>query len=338
MYAPDREPPRASTTPMPMTSMTDEKTEETQADSAPAESASKASSNAAPAALRSAFDSDSDVEGRVIGWNDGGFHVVVDGFAAFCPRSEMELGAAKEPKDYVDQSLDFRVIEIRRGGRRVVLSRAAALRGGREEKQREATEALAVGAVVEGKIASLTDFGAFVDLGGVQGLIHISELARGRVEHPSDVLEVGDSIEVKVLKIEQKGRRISLSRKALEPDPWKDIADRFREGAVVTGVVEKTERFGALIQLEPGLTGLLPSSEMSLPRDTSPARAFPSGREVEVQIVAIDPRRRRISLAPKGTQLGGSRSDVEDYKKSSANEMSDGFNALEAAFRRSKSP
>jgi small subunit ribosomal protein S1 len=296
---------------------------------------SKATS-AAPESLRQAFDAGAPVEGKVIGWNKGGFHVVVDGFAAFCPRSEMESEEAAEPRDYVDRSFDFKVIEIRQGGRRVVLSRAAALRQESEEQSRVARRKLEAGAVLHGTVASLTDFGAFVDLGGVQGLIHISELSRGHVGHPSDVLEVGQTVEVKVLKVEQGGRRISLSRKALEPDPWKNIGERLREGSVVTGVVEKTERFGALIEIEPGLTGLLPSSEMALPRDTSPARAFPSGREVAVQIVSIDPRRRRISLAPKGAHLGGSRSDYEDYKKAAADEMGQGFNALEAAFRKSR--
>ncbi len=294
------------------------------------------SKSAAPASLQAAFDSGTGVEGKVIGWNAGGFHVVVDGFAAFCPRSEMEPGKVGEPRDYVDQAFEFKVIEIRRGGRRVVLSRAAAAREESHERARATRKTLEVGAVVEGTVASITDFGAFVDLGGVQGLVHISEIGRRRVEHPSDVFEVGQTVEVKILRIEQGGRRISLSRKALEPDPWKDLSERLREGTVVTGVVEKTERFGALIEIEPGLTGLLPSSEMSLPRDTSPARAFPSGREVDVQIVSIDPRRRRISLAPKGAQLGGSRSDFEDYKKSAADEMSAGFNALEAAFRKSR--
>ena len=284
------------------------------------------------APLNLAFDEGSMVEGRIIGWNKGGFHVVVDGVTAFCPRSEIEMEADEEPKAYVDQVLDFKVLEIRKGGRRVVLSRSASMREERNEKSQKARGKLVVGAVVTGKVASLTDFGAFVDLGGVQGLIHISELSRSRVEHPSDVLEVDQDVEVKVLKLDQGGKRISLSIKALEPDPWAQLDERIQEGLEVTGIVEKTERFGALIRLAPGLTGLLPTSQMSLPRDTSPARAYPQGREVQVQIMSIDPRRKRISLAPKGTAVGGSKSDFEDYKKSSADGA--GFNALAAAFRK----
>ena len=282
-----------------------------------------------------AFDTGSTVEGRVIGWNKGGFHVVVDGVTAFCPRSEMELGNPGEPKSYVDQTYDFKVLEIRRKGSRVVLSRAAALSPGDEGEgeERPTGGKLEVGGVVRGTVVSITDFGAFVELGGVQGLVHISELSRRHIDHPSDVVKEGDDIEVKILKIERDGRRISLSRKALEPDPWRDVAKRLPEGSEVTGVVEKTERFGALIEIEPGLTGLLPTSKMSLPRDTSPNRAFPPGRRVEVQIVSVDPRRRRISLAPKGAMTGGSRADVEAYRESEASDDG-GFNALEAAFRK----
>lgn len=301
---------------------------------ASSESADSGASEASPVAR--AFDTGATVEGKVIGWNKGGFHVVVDDTTAFCPRSEMEIGEPREPKSYVDETYEFRVLEVRRGGSRVVLSRAAALKGEGdvgEGESRDTPGKLEVGAVVRGTVVSITDFGAFVELGGVQGLVHISELSRRHVEHPSDVVSEGDEIEVKILKIERGGRRISLSRKALEPDPWKNIKERLPEGSEVTGVVEKTERFGALIEIEPGLTGLLPTSQMSLPRDTSPLRAFPPGREVDVQIVSIDPRRRRISLAPKGARTGGSRADVEAYKRSEGSDTG-GFNALEAAFRK----
>jgi len=287
------------------------------------------------AAMIAAQKEDRLVTGKVIGWNKGGFHVVVDGFTAFCPQSEMEIGATDDPKTYVDEEFEFRVLDVRRRGRRVVLSRAAALKTGPKGEAKAARGKLAVGATVEGTVASITDFGAFVDLGGgVQGLVHVSELSRRHVGHPSEVVAEGQEIEVKILKIDDRARRVSLSRKALEPDPWTSMTQRFEEGAVVTGTVEKTQPFGALIQLEPGLTGLLPTSEMSLPRDTSPARAFPVGREVEIQIVSIDPRRRRIGLAPKGTKLGGSRSDFENFKKDARQDQESGFNALEAAFRK----
>jgi ribosomal protein S1 len=276
------------------------------------------------------------ITGKVIGWNKGGFHVVIHGMTGFCPISEMGADPSEDPKSLVDQEFDFSVLEIEDNGRRVVLTRSETEGGDQPAKVSvTSSDKLAVGATMTGRIASITDFGAFVELGGgVQGLVHVSELSRSRVAHPSDVVSEGEEIQVKVLKIDEKARRISLSRKALQPDPWTGMGERWQEGSIVTGLVEKTEAFGALIQIEPGLTGLLPTSEMSLPRDTSPARAFPQGREVEVQIVSIDPRRRRISLAPKGTMLGGSKSDFEAYKKVSQADENAGFNALEAAFRK----
>ena len=275
------------------------------------------------------------VTGKVIGWNKGGFHVVVHGLSGFCPLSEMEADPSDDPKGFVDQEFEFSVLEIQDNGRRVVLSRSETPNADQPVKVTVTGGKLAVGATVSGRVASITDFGAFVELGsGVQGLVHVSELSRSRVGHPSEVVSEGEEIQVKVLKIDDKARRISLSRKALEPDPWVSMRERFEEGSIVTGLIEKTEAFGALIRLEPGLTGLLPTSEMSLPRDTSPARAFPQGREVEVQIVSIDPRRRRISLAPKGARLGGSKSDFEAYKKVIQEEEVGGFNAMEAAFRK----
>jgi small subunit ribosomal protein S1 len=277
------------------------------------------------------------ITGKVIGWNKGGFHVVVHGMTGFCPASEMEADPIEDPKSLVDQEFDFSVLEIEDNGRRVVLSRSESKSGDKAAKVSVTSSGkLEVGATVSGRVASITDFGAFVELnGGVQGLVHVSELSRSRVAHPSDVVSEGEELRVKILKIDDKARRISLSLKALEPDPWATMGERIQEGSIVKGLVEKTEVFGALIQLEPGLTGLLPTSEMSLPRDTSPARAFPQGREVEVQVVAIDTRRRRISLAPKGAMMGGSKSDFEAFKKvAKAEEEGGGFNALEAAFRK----
>lgn len=286
-------------------------------------------------ALRRAMQDKAEIEGRVIGWNNGGFHVVVGGTTAFCPRSEMELGTAKEPSEYLDKTLEFQVLRVQKKGRRVVLSRAALLRGERAKARSEARDKLSAGSVVTGRVASLTDFGAFVDLGGVQGLVHVSEMSRQRIEHPSDMLEVGQEVEVKILKLEKGGRRISLSMRALQPDPWQEIHDRFPEGSVVTGKVEKTTSFGAFIELEPGLTGLLPASVISLPRDASLARVYPPGKDVQVQIVSVDSRRQRISLTLEGSALEGSRSDYQAYVRDQRQGApTQGFNALADAFRK----
>jgi small subunit ribosomal protein S1 len=277
------------------------------------------------------------VEGKVIGWNKGGFHVVCEGVTAFCPNSEMEPGKVHAPKDYLDQVYDFSVLRIEDSGRRVVLSRSKAIHGKRSEKRAVAREKVQVGAEVTGKIASLTNFGAFVELGGVQGLVHVSEISRQRVEDPASVLSVGEEVKVKVLKVEQGGKRISLSMKALLPDPWRGVAERYPEGTVVDAKVERTASFGAFIQIEPGLTGLLPASVMNLPRDASINRMYSPGKELKVMVMSVDPRRRRISLALEGSQTEGSRSDFEKYKKQ-ANEEAEaaGFNAMAAAFQKIK--
>lgn len=310
-------------------------TDEAAADEPEAETPTEAAADDASSAehqqrvekIRGAMQSGSSVKGKVIGWNDGGLHVVVHDVTAFCPHSEMELGKPLEPKEYVDQTYDFFVLRIEEEDERIVLSRVSHLRQEQKAQQEAARGKIEVGAVLTGKVVSTKDFGAFVDLGGVQGLVHISELARRRVAKTEDVAKPGDDVQVKVLKVDKGGRRISLSMKALEPDPWKDVATKYTPGSQVQGRVEKVERFGAFIELEPGLSGLLPSSKMSIPAGTTAARVFRPGREVTVQVLSVDPRRQRISLGLEGDGAEGSRSDFEAYKNSQA-ESAGGFNAL----------
>lgn len=288
-------------------------------------------------ALRQAKDDQSEVEGRVIGWNRGGFHVVIGGITAFCPRSEMELGHPRSPKEYLDQTYSFQVLKVQKRGRRVVLSRTASIKHERSKIRAEVRDQIQEGATLQGRIASMTDFGAFVDLGGgVQGLVHISEISHQRVERPQDVLQVDKEVSVKVLNVEKAGKRISLSIRALESNPWSDIKDRYPEGTVLQGKVQKTTKHGALIELEPGLTGLLPASVMSLPREASIARAFPPGKELTLQIVAVDDRRHRISLAPEGSALEGTRRDFKSYSKDQDDDDRHGFHALANAFKKAR--
>ncbi len=283
-------------------------------------------------ALNQARKGRTPVTGKIIGWNQGGFHVVVGETPAFCPRSAIGLGAPEEPASYVDQEMEFIVLEIRDRGRRVVVSRAAAIKAQDYQRRSEAMSKVEVGAVLTGTVASLTDFGAFIDLGGVQGLLHISEIARSRIDHPSEALSEGDSVEVKVLKVEKGGKRISLSRKALEPDPWKGIGD-FKEGQVVDGKVDRAERFGVLVELAPGLSGLIPSSALTLPSDASPQRVFPKGKEMKVQIVSIDRKRKRISLLPEGAQVDGSAADLKAYRERHGEQK---LGAMAAAFEKAR--
>jgi small subunit ribosomal protein S1 len=291
----------------------------------------------AVAALRKARDQRTAVEGRVFGWNPGGFHVVIDGLAAFVPRSEMELDPIADPEAYLDKTFPFRVLKIQGKGRRIVLSRVSLLREDQEKHAKETVARIKTNDVLKGKVASLTDFGAFVDVGGVEGLVHVSEISRDRVNKPADALQVGQEVEVKVLKVERGGKRLSLSIKALQPDPWREIKDKYPEGAIVTGKVERTAKPGAFIQLEPGLVGLLPTSEMGLPREAIPARAYPTGKEVKVQVVGIDPKRRRISLAPEGSRVEGTRGDYQAYLKQQRREPeTTGLGTMAAALAKLK--
>lgn len=288
------------------------------------------------AALRKARDERRNVEGRVFGWNPGGFHVVIDGIAAFCPRSEMEVEPIADPDAYLDKTFEFRVLKIQGKGRRIVVSRAPLLREEHEKQTSSTLQKLRAGAVLQGKVASLTDFGAFVDVGGVEGLVHVSEISQRRVAKPSDVLQVGQEVEVKVLKVERGGRRVSLSMKALEPDPWREVKEKYPEGAVVIGKVERTGPPGAFIELEPGLVGLLPTSEMGLPREAIPARAYPAGKEVKVQVTSVDVRRHRIGLAPEGSRVEGTRGDYAAYVKQQQRDEDTGFKPFAAALQKLK--
>jgi small subunit ribosomal protein S1 len=241
------------------------------------------------------------VEGVVTGQNKGGFDVQVAGVRAFCPASQIDLRRG-EPASYVGQRLRFLVTRVEAGGRNVVLARRPLLEEEAAAQAASAWERLAVGAVVRGTVTSLRDFGAFVDLGGVEGLVHVSELGRGRAAHPSDVLQVGQVIEAQVLKLEPGtggGRgRISLSLRALEPDPWDGIAERFPVGTTTRGTVRRLEQFGAFVEIEPGIDGLVHVSRLALDRRVShPRQVVAVGDQVEVTVVGLDLEKRRIGLS-----------------------------------------
>jgi small subunit ribosomal protein S1 len=286
-------------------------------------------------ALRRAKEGEVPVEGKVIGWNRGGLHVVVDGVTAFCPRSEIELGLPKKLESYRDRVLPFLVLRVQKRGRRVVLSHKLLLQKERDHHLQELGEKQSRGEEIRGKVSSLTDFGAFVDLGGVQGLVHVSEISRTRVDHPSEILTIGQEVKVKILKVGDEGKRVSLSMKALEPDPWDEIEARFPTGKVVTGTVERTEDFGAFVEIAPGVTGLLPTSNMALPREASPTRVYHAGKRISVQVLTVDRRKRRIALALEGSQVEGTRADLESFRRQQ--KTSDGsFHAMAAAFERAR--
>ena len=263
--------------------------------------------------IRQAHEGNLAVEGLVTGLNKGGAEVQLYGMRAFCPLSQLDLRYVEDPQKFVGQRLLFKINRLEegnRGGRgpNIVLSRRQLLEEEQQSKAAETREKLQVGAILTGKVTSLTTYGAFVDLGGIEGMLHVSEIGHTRTSHPQDVFTIGQEVEVQVIKIEKgkdekRPERISLSRRSLERDPWKDAAERFPEGLETTGRVMRLESFGAFVELAPGLEGLVHISEMGAGRRLAHSReAVQLGQDVQVRVLGVDTTRRRISLsmAPAG--------------------------------------
>lgn len=256
------------------------------------------------AALAEARLSGIPVEGLVLSVNKGGLEVAVGDVRAFCPASQVDLRFIGKLDEFVGEKLQFRVMEIRE--RNVVLSRRALLEEEQKAKAAETRKSLAEGKVVQAKVTSVRDFGAFVDLGGVEGLIPVSELSHVRVGHPSEVVKVGDDVEVEVLKIEppnpnspdkaKQKERITLSMRARMEDPWKVAAAELKEGDRVKGKVVRLQPFGAFVELRPGVDGLIHISALSERRIAHPRDVVQVGQEVTVAVEKIDPNEKRIGL------------------------------------------
>ena len=243
------------------------------------------------------------VQGQVTAAVKGGVEVQVAGMRAFCPASQIDIRFIEELSEFVGQRFDFRITKFE-GGRRpnLVVSRRALL----EEQQRIQAEQiraqLTEGAVLTGRVTSLKDYGAFVDLGGLEGMIHISQLAFGHVKHPKEVLQVGQEVEVSVLRIEpstdpKKREKIALSIRALSRDPWLDAVESFPAGTKVKGRISRLQTFGAFVELAPGVDGLVHISELGAGRRINhPSEVVNPGDEVEATVLGVDLERRRISL------------------------------------------
>ncbi|MDQ3341033.1 MAG: 30S ribosomal protein S1 [Myxococcota bacterium] len=255
------------------------------------------------------------VDGMVTEVVKGGVSVDVTGVRGFCPASQMDARFVEDLSTYVGQRLSFRI--TRYEPRNLVLSRRALVE---EEKQKLAVETrkkLEPGVVLRGKVISFKPFGAFVDIGGMEGMLHVSELGHSRVERPEDVLSVGQEIDVVVLKIEpgEKGERISLSLKALVDDPWKDASRGFTEGQRVKGTVTRLQPFGAFVEIGPGIEGLVHISELGANRRINhPKEVVAVGQEVEAVILQIDPEKRRIGLSMSASNDSGTAEDVASAK------------------------
>jgi small subunit ribosomal protein S1 len=243
------------------------------------------------------------VEGVVKAVIKGGLEVEVAGVRAFCPASQISLRYVEDLTEFLERKLPFRVMEYRDQGRSVVLSRKALLAEERAKQAEQTRAKLEVGAVLPGRVSSIRDFGAFVDLGGVEGLLHVSEISHRRVERAQDVLQPGQELQVQILKME--GDRLSLSLKSLQGDPWDTVAEQFPEGTRLQGRVVRLQPFGAFVELAPGIDGLLHVSTLDDPRVRDARRAFEEGQTVDVTVVSVDPSRQRIGLAPADRRRGG---------------------------------
>ena len=254
-----------------------------------------------PGELEQALEFRIAVEGVVTGQNKGGFDVQIAGQRAFCPAGQIDVRRG-EPGQYVGQRLRFHVTKIESGGRNIVVSRRQLLEEEASAQAKETWRRLEMGTVVRGTVTSLRDFGAFVDIGGVEALIHVSELSYERVGDPADVLEIGQTVEAQVVKLEPDpggGRgRVGLSLRALGPDPWQTAVERFPVGVTITGKVRRLEQFGAFVEIAPGLEGLVHVSRVALDRRVShPRQAVTIGTDVEVTVISVDREKRRIALS-----------------------------------------
>jgi small subunit ribosomal protein S1 len=239
------------------------------------------------------------VEGRVTGVNIGGLELAIHQIRAFMPKSQVELHRVEDFTPYIGRRLDCEVTEVDRKGKRVVVSRRLLLEKQQQELRAQLQQELHAGDVRPGIVRRLTNFGAFVDIGGgVEGLLHISDMSYGRLKHAQDLLKEGQQIEVKILKIEPERDRISLGMKQLEADPWESAPARYQVGAVIEGRVAKLADFGAFVELEPGIEGLIPISEMSYTqRVRHPRDILKEGDGVRVSIMLVDPDKHKVTLS-----------------------------------------
>ena len=251
-------------------------------------------------ALEEAMEAGTVVEGFVTGKVKGGLTAMVNGIRAFLPGSLVDTRPVKDTTPYEGKSFEFKVIKLDRKRNNVVVSRRAVLEQSMGADRAQLLETLKEGAVVKGVVKNLTDYGAFVDLGGIDGLLHITDIAWRRVKHPSEVLTVGDEVEAKVLRFDQEKNRVSLGIKQLGDDPWVGIARRYPQGTRLFGKVTNITDYGAFVEIEPGIEGLVHVSEMDWTnKNVNPGRVCQVGDETEVMILEIDGDRRRISLGMK---------------------------------------
>jgi ribosomal protein S1 len=258
------------------------------------------------------------IEAMVCGMNTGGLELKVAGQRAFMPISQIELSRVEDLTPYLNKKLRCKVTELNRKRKRIVLSRRDILEEEEKANRQKLVETLQIGEMREGKVTRIAAFGAFVELlPGVDGLVHVSDMAWSRVNDPSEVVQVGTTVRVKVMKVSESGERISLSIKEAGPDPWDEVAGKYVEGADVTGTVTRTTDFGAFVELSPGVEGLVHISQLSDQRVNRVEQAVKPGQEVTARITQVDPGKRRIGLSIRALTA----SENQPREKTSADDL-----------------
>ncbi len=253
--------------------------------------------------LEQKFDAGERVEGVIFNKVKGGFTVDLDGAVAFLPGSQVDIRPVRDIGPLMHQPQPFQILKMDRRRGNIVVSRRSVLEETRAEQRNEIVAKLEEGQVIEGVVKNITDYGAFIDLGGIDGLLHVTDMAWRRVNHPSEILSVGDTVKVQIIRINPETQRISLGMKQLEADPWEGIEAKYPVGSRFKGTVTNITDYGAFVELEPGVEGLIHVSEMSwTKKNIHPGKIVSTSQEVEVQVLEVDPQKRRISLGLKQTQ------------------------------------
>ncbi|MEZ5898126.1 MAG: 30S ribosomal protein S1 [Hyphomicrobiaceae bacterium] len=243
------------------------------------------------------------VTGVIFNKVKGGFTVDLDGAVAFLPGSQVDIRPVRDIGPLMHQPQPFQILKMDRRRGNIVVSRRSVLEETRAEQRADIVARLEEGQVIEGLVKNITDYGAFIDLGGIDGLLHVTDMAWRRVNHPSEILNVGDTVKVQIIRINPETQRISLGMKQLQADPWSAIAEKYPVGAKIKGTVTNIADYGAFVELEPGVEGLIHVSEMSwTKKNTHPGKIVSTSQQVDVQVLEVDPQKRRISLGLKQTQ------------------------------------
>ncbi|MEE9359098.1 MAG: 30S ribosomal protein S1, partial [Hyphomicrobium sp.] len=253
--------------------------------------------------LEKQFEKGEKVSGVIFNKVKGGFTVDLDGAVAFLPGSQVDIRPVRDIGPLMHQPHPFQILKMDRRRGNIVVSRRSVLEETRAEQRADIVARLAEGQVIEGLVKNITDYGAFIDLGGIDGLLHVTDMAWRRVNHPSEILNVGDTVKVQIIRINTETQRISLGMKQLQDDPWQSIETKYPVGQRIQGTVTNIADYGAFVELEPGVEGLIHVSEMSwTKKNIHPGKIVSTTQQVEVQVLEVDPNKRRISLGLKQTQ------------------------------------